>query len=234
MKKVAIMQPYFLPYIGYWQLIHAVDEFVVYDNIEFTKKGWFNRNRILETDHDRLFTVPIKKDSDFLPVNERYLSDDSDQENARTLRVIQANYKKAPQYAAVYPLIESCFLFPNKNLFEYNYHAIKTICEYLDITTEIVISSKVTIDHSLKGADKVLAICEAEGADLYINAIGGMELYDKVMFQARGVELQFIKSKPIEYEQFGKAFVPWLSIIDVLMFNDKQTVKHMLDMYELI
>src|SRR5882757_6361350 len=121
MKKTAIMQPYFLPYIGYWQLINSVDEFVVYDNIEFTKKGWFNRNRILEIDHDRLFTVPVKKDSDYLPVNQRYRSDDSDVENARTLRIIQVNYKKAPYFMDVYPLIEECFMYEDKNLFEYIY-----------------------------------------------------------------------------------------------------------------
>ena len=228
------MQPYFLPYIGYWQLIHSADIFVVYDNIEFTKKGWFNRNRILEIDHDRLFTVPIKKDSDFLPVNKRYLSDDSTAEIARTLRIIQNNYKKAPEYERVYPIIEACFLFSDKNLFAFNFNAIKTICEYLDITTKLIVSSEVRIDHSLKGAEKVLAICKAENTDMYINAIGGMELYDKAVLKSHGIDLQFIKSKPIEYPQLGKPFVPWLSIIDVLMFNDKETVKRMLDMYELV
>lgn len=118
MKKVAIMQPYFLPYIGYWQLINAVDEFVIYDNIEYTKRGWFNRNRILENDHDRLFTVPVKKDSDYLNVDERRIGDDATKENTRTLRIIQANYKKAPYYGEIYPLIEKCLLSSEINLFE--------------------------------------------------------------------------------------------------------------------
>src|SRR3954467_5142491 len=106
MKKIAIMQPYFLPYIGYWQLIDAVDEFVVYDNIQFTKKGWFNRNRILEAGHDRPFTIPLKKASDYLDVNQRFLSDDSAAQITRVLNVVRANYQKAPYFAQAYPIIE--------------------------------------------------------------------------------------------------------------------------------
>jgi len=234
MKKTAIMQPYFLPYIGYWQLIHSVDEFIVYDNIEFTKKGWFNRNRILEGEHDRLFTIPIKKDSDYLHVDQRYLSDDSEKEITRTLRIIQANYRKAPYYAEVYPLIEACFLSSERNLFQYIYHSIKVICEYLGIDTTITISSTINIDHSLKADEKVIALCKAVGTDVYINAIGGMELYDRHTFSSHILELKFIKTKPIVYEQFGRGFVPWLSIIDVIMFNDKPTVKRLLDEYELL
>lgn len=234
MKKTAIMQPYFMPYIGYWQLIHAVDEFIVYDNIQFTKKGWFNRNRMLEADHDRIFTLPIKKDSDYLDVKERFLSDDSDQEITRTLRVIQANYRKAPYFSEIYPLIEKCFLYPERNLFEYIYHSLTTICEYLDIDTKVTISSSVDIDHSLKAEKKVIALCKATDTDVYINAIGGMELYDREEFKTQGLDLKFIKTNPIEYEQFGKQFVPWLSIMDVMMFNDKATVKRFLNEYQLV
>ncbi|HSX29866.1 MAG TPA: WbqC family protein [Candidatus Saccharimonadales bacterium] len=232
--KTAIMQPYFMPYIGYWQLIASVDTFVVYDNIEYTKKGWFNRNRILDGDHDRLFTIPIKKDSDYLNVVDRYRSDDSEKEIRRTLAIIQQTYRKASQYAVAYPLIEACFLHDDKNLFGYIYNSIKAICEYLDITTDIVVSSTVDADHSLKGQQKVLAIAKATGADMYINASGGVDLYDKDVFKAEGIELNFIKSRPIEYKQFDNPFVPWLSIIDVLMFNDKEKVKHMLNEYELV
>lgn len=234
MKKTAIMQPYFMPYIGYWQLIKSVDEFIVYDNIQYTKKGWFNRNRILNGDSDRLFTIPLKKDSDYLTVAERYLSDDSPKEIKRLLQIIQNTYRKAPQYAEVYPIIEGCFTCDKTNLFEYIYNSIKIICDYLEIDTKITISSTVDIDHSLKAEQKVMALCKATDTDVYINAIGGVELYDKAEFAASGLNLQFIKSKPIEYAQFGNAFVPWLSIIDVLMFNDKATVQKMLEMYDLV
>lgn len=228
------MQPYFLPYIGYWQLLAAVDTFVVYDNIEYTKKGWFNRNRILEVDHDRLFTLPIKNDSDFLPVNQRYLSDDCETEITRILRIIQSNYKKAPYFSSAYPIIEECFLCSDKNLLEYIYHSIKVICSYLGINTSITISSQITIDHSLKATKKVLAICKAENATTYINAIGGIELYDKKEFASNNLDLKFIKTKNIKYDQFGDAFVPWLSIIDVMMFNDRPKIIQLLKQYELI
>jgi len=228
------MQPYFLPYIGYWQLIHSVDIFVVYDNIEYTKKGWFNRNRILEADHDRLFTIPIKKDSDYLPVDQRFLSEDSYKEINRILRMIEFNYRKAPHFSIVYPVIEKCFKFPEKNLFEYIYYSINLVRNYLGIDTKIVISSKVEIDHSLKAEEKILAICKAEQASTYINAIGGTELYNKEEFKNNGVNLQFIKSKDIEYRQFDNTFVPWLSIIDVMMFNDRDRIKEMLQQYELL
>jgi hypothetical protein len=234
MKKTAIMQPYFMPYIGYWQLIHSVDEFIVYDNIEFTKKGWFNRNRILDGDHDRLFTIPIKKDSDYLNVGERYLSDDSQNEIQRTLRIIQNTYRKAPYYSVAYPIIEACFTSNDRNLFGYIYNSIRIICDYLDVDTKITISSQIPIDHNLKAEQKVLALCKATDTDMYVNAIGGMELYDKEEFKSNGLDLQFIKSNNIEYAQLGNPFVPWLSIIDVIMFNDKKTVMRMLEEYTLV
>jgi hypothetical protein len=233
MSSVAIMQPYLLPYIGYWQLIYSVDEFVVYDNIEYTKKGWFNRNRILEIDHDRLFTVPLKKDSDYLPVSERYLSDDSDNEIARILRVIQANYKKAPLFAQAYPVMEECLLYPEKNLFAYIQNSIKIICRYLDIDTKIIVSSDVPTDHSSKGEDKVISICQALGATTYVNAIGGKELYSNERFKGQGINLKFIKTGDIAYEQFGKPFVPHLSIIDIMMFNTREEIAAMLHNYTL-
>jgi hypothetical protein len=207
----------------------------LYDNIEYTKKGWFNRNRILDGDHDRLFTIPIKKASDYLPVNQRFLSDDSQKEIARTLRIIQDTYRKAPQYPEAYPLIEACFLFDQKNLFDYIHHSLHKICAYLEIDTKIVISSTVPIDHqALKADKKVMTICKALGTTTYINAIGGTELYDKDEFAANGLELKFIKAHPIQYTQFDDPFVPWLSIIDVLMFNDTPTVRQMLKEYDLV
>jgi hypothetical protein len=232
--KLAIMQPYFLPYIGYWQLINCADEFIIYDNIEYTKKGWFNRNRILEIDHDRLFTLPIKKGSDFLPVNHRFLSNDSDKEISRTLRIIESSYKKAPYFELAYPIIRDCFGHTDKNLFNYILYSVKEICRYMGITTEIVISSNIDIDHSLRGEDKVLALCKAEGATSYINAIGGTSLYDKQRFVANGLELRFIKTETIEYRQFNNKFVPSLSVIDIMMFNSKDEIREMLGKYTLV
>lgn len=234
MKTIAVMQPYFLPYLGYWQLIRSVDEFVVYDNIEFTKKGWFNRNRILEAGHDRLFTIPIKKDSDYLPVDQRHLADDSNKEIERILRIIEMTYKKAPYFAVAYPIIVECFRFEERNLFGYIHHSLDCICTYLQIETKLVLSSHVSADHSLKGAKKVQAICQSEDASTYINSIGGQKLYDKAEFTEHGIDLQFIQSNLKPYHQFGDSFVPGLSIIDIMMFNDVSTIQGMLTEYHLV
>lgn len=233
-KKLGIMQPYLFPYIGYFQLIHSVDEFVIYDNIEYTKKGWINRNRILVNGLPRIFTLPIKKDSDFLNVGERKVSESWIREKEKTLNLISSAYKKSPHFESVFPLIEECLRLKEENLFDFILHSVKSVCSFLDIKTEIIKSSSVEIDHSLKSQDKVLEICKSRGSSVYINAIGGMDLYSREKFQSEGIDLKFIKSSPIEYSQFQNEFVPWLSIIDVMMFNSKEGVKKYINLYKLI
>jgi hypothetical protein len=215
--KLGIMQPYFMPYIGYFQLIAAVDVFIVYDNIKYTKKGWINRNRMLVNGTDAMFSLSLKKDSDTLDIVQRALSSDFDR--IKILNQMRGAYVNAPQFENTYPLIERIVNNKNNNLFLYIYNSILQLCAHLEITTEIKISSGVPIESGLKGQDKVLAICKANAAETYINAIGGVELYDADAFRNQGVELQFIKPQPFEYVQLGHSFVPWLSMIDVLMFN---------------
>ena len=231
--KVAIMQPYFFPYIGYFQLIAAVDVFIVYDNIKYTKKGWISRNRVLQNDRDVMFSLPLKSDSDHLDVCERALSAEFNRD--KLLNQLNGAYRRAPYFAQTFPLVEQIVRYEDKNLFSFLHYSIINICEHLGITTEIRISSNISIDHELKSQDKVLALCEAVGASTYVNAIGGMELYSKETFQEKGIELKFIRSLPFEYPQFGNEFVPWLSIIDVMMFNSLETIKTCISTnYELI
>lgn len=230
--KVAIMQPYFFPYIGYFQLIASVDLFIVYDNIKYTKKGWINRNRMLKNGKDVMFSLPLKSDSDFLDVRDRELAADFSCD--KLLDQISGAYRRAPYFAQTFPLIEQVVRHKEHNLFKFIHHSIVRACEHLEISTEIRISSGIPIDHDLKNQDKVLALCGAVGAHTYVNAIGGMELYSRDEFRARGIELKFIKSKPFEYAQFGNEFVPWLSIIDVMMFNPKQQIiEYISSQYEL-
>lgn len=234
MKAIGIMQPYFLPYIGYFQLINMVDEFVIYDNIEYTRKGWINRNRMLQNGKDEYFTLPLKKDSDYLHVNQRVLSDNFNKDKNRVLRKIEANYRKAPQFKTVFPIISEIFHCDSKNLFDYIYNSICSINSYLGINTKIIISSGLSVNtEEFKAQEKVLAICKELNAEKYINPIGGVELYDKEAFQEQGIELSFIESLPIEYKQFNNEFVPWLSILDVLMFNEKKKVQEYLNKYEI-
>jgi hypothetical protein len=223
LRKVAVMQPYFLPYIGYFQLVAAVDLFVIYDNIKYTKKGWINRNRLLVGGADKVFTLPLRSGSDAEHVRERFLAEDF--EPRKLLDQLRGAYRSAPEFDRVFPLLERILQHPDRNLFGFIRHALEVVCSELGVRTEIRVSSSIDIDHSLRHQDKVLALCEATSATTYVNAIGGTELYSAEAFAARGIELRFIRARPLEYPQFGQPFVPWLSIVDVMMFNPPQRVR---------
>jgi WbqC-like protein family len=227
------MQPYFLPYVGYFQLIESVDLFIVYDNIKYTKKGWINRNRMLRDGHDAVFSLPLKHDSDALDVSDRVLSTEFRPE--KLLREFTGAYRRAPYFVQTFPLIERIVRFEERNLFGFLHHALVATCEHLEIGTEIRRSSEIAIDHELKGQEKVLALCGAVGTDVYVNAIGGRELYESDEFRRRGITLRFIKSGPFAYRQFGVEFVPALSIIDVMMFTPRDALRRCITTnYELV
>ena len=223
------MQPYVFPYIGYFQLINSVDEFVIYDNIEFTKKGWINRNRILANGVDVYISLPLRKDSDYLHVKDRFLAHTWDVERKKLLNRITESYRKAPCFKETYEVLEKCIMHEDRNLFNFLLHSVQTLIDYLHIDTKLIVTSSIMIDHQLKGEEKVMAICKQQQADVYINPIGGLELYDKERFRSNDIELHFQKSNYITYKQFNNEFIPWLSIIDVMMFNDKLEVKRLLN-----
>lgn len=213
------MQPYFLPYIGYFQLINAVDAFVVYDNIKYTKKGWINRNRFLRNGEAVSFAVPLKKDSDFLDVRDRVIA--PDYQPKKLANQFAEAYRKAPFFQETFSLLEEVLNEPNANLFGYIFNSLRRLCAYLNIQTELRISSGLPLDHSLMGEARVIDICRHLRAETYINAIGGVELYQASNFSAQGIQLRFHQSTAQNYPQFDATFVPWLSIVDVLMFNGK-------------
>ncbi|MEA3133468.1 MAG: hypothetical protein QOG17_1314 [Gammaproteobacteria bacterium] len=227
------MQPYFFPYVGYFQLIAAVDLFIVYDNIQYTKNGWINRNRICRDGEAATFSLPLKGASDYLDVCERELAREFKGE--KLLNQIRGAYQRAPYFKQTFALIEKILLCGESNLFRFLHHSICRTCEYLGIQTEIRKSSSVDIDRELKKQDKVLSLCLAVGARTYVNAIGGVDLYSREAFLERSVDLKFIRAAPLEYAQFGNDFVPALSIIDVMMFNPPDAVKtYIANDYELI
>jgi hypothetical protein len=230
--KLAIMQPYFLPYIGYFQLIAAVDLFVVYDRIKYTKKGWINRNRMLVNGSDTMFSLPLKRDSDALDVVDRAIAAEFHPD--KLCQQIRGAYRGAPCFDATFPLIEKILRHPETNLFRFIHHSLTTLCRHLGIGTEIRISSTIPIADGLKSQDKVLALCKAVHASTYINPIGGTELYGSAAFLQNGVALMFLRPMPLTYAQFDHAFVPWLSILDVLMFNPLDVVRqHLTTKFEL-
>jgi hypothetical protein len=206
---------------------------VLYDNIEYTKKGWINRNRILQHGKEAMLSLPLKSASDYLPIVERQLAEQFDR--AKMLRQIEGAYRRAPWFEETWPLVSAIVNYPDNNLFAYLQHSIVALCQHLQLHTRIVVSSSIAIDHSLKGADKVMALCHQLGASDYINSIGGQQLYDKPAFLAQQIRLHFIRARPLQYAQFGAEFIPWLSMLDVLMFNGRQKVMHdMIDAYDLI
>lgn len=217
------MQPYFLPYIGYFQLIAAADVFVIYDNIKYTKKGWINRNRLLRNGAAATFSLPLAKGSDVLNVVERELAGNFDR--AKLLNQFRGAYVHAPCFQETIHLLEQVVGHREPNLFQFIHHSVVSVCRHLGIKTEIRASSDIDVDHNAKGKHKVMMLCRALGAETYINPIGGLGLYSREEFWKSGIELKFIKPLPLEYKQFDHEFVPLLSIIDVLMFNPLNVVQ---------
>ena len=230
--KIAIMQPYFFPYIGYFQLISAVDTFVLYDNIKYTKKGWINRNQWLQHGSDAVFTLPLQKASDLLDIGQRTVAEDFDRD--KFLNKLRGNYAKAPCFDEIYALVENLLPGEDRNLFRILHQSIERLCRHLGIATNILISSAIDADHALRGEQRVIALCHACSAYTYVNAIGGLELYSLQTFRRASLDLRFIRSRPFEYLQFGSTYVPRLSILDVLMFNPVSRVRGYLQEFDLI
>jgi len=231
--KIGIMQPYFLPYIGYWQLINAVDKYIIYDDVNFIKGGWINRNRILLDGMVKYYNIPMLGASSFKQINQIHVNND-EHLLKKNLRIVEAAYKKAPYFEDVYPLLEEILTYESINLAEFIAHSIYKICDYIKIDTKIVMSSELNKNCELKGQDKVLDICERLGATEYYNAIGGQELYSFQEFANRGIQLKFLKTKAIEYKQFENVFQDNLSILDVMMFNSKEQINGMLTQYSVV
>jgi hypothetical protein len=226
------MQPYIFPYLGYFQLLAAVDLFVVYDNIKYTKKGWINRNRFLQNGRDVTFTIPLKAGSDYLDIRDREVAAAFDRE--KLLNQIRDAYRRAPYFEDTFAFVERVLRHDDRNLFGFLQHSLAATCSHLGIGTKMVVSSAVEVDPELKAQARVLATCEAMDATTYINATGGVGLYSRDAVLERGVELRFIRSNPVIYSQFDAEFVPSLSIVDVMMFNSVSEIRdRLLNEYEL-
>ena len=228
--KLAIMQPYFLPYIGYFQLISAVDRFVIYDDVNFIKQGYINRNKILGNNKSQTFTVDLKRASSNSLINEIEIGNNC----KKIIKTIKQNYSKAPFFKDAMPLIEDILNNPEKNLARFVGSSLQKISKYLQIDTVFYYSSELEKNCELKAQDKVINICDNLNASHYLNAIGGQELYSKDTFKENKIKLNFIKTNLQPYQQFEQEFIPCLSIIDVMMFNSPELINKMLDNYKLI
>lgn len=229
--KLAIMQPYLFPYLGYFQLIQSVDAFVVYDDVNYIKGGWINRNFILSQGSKQLITLPLQGASPNQWINQIAVGD----RQTKLVECIRHAYSKAPQFNTVFPLVEGILMQQEKNLARFMDYELRQICNYLGLHPQWHISSALKKDNDLRGQEKVLAICEELGATHYINVPGGKDIYDREAFVRRGLQLSFIQPRLVEYRQFGKPFVPNLSIVDVMMFNTRDEIReNLLDQFELV
>jgi hypothetical protein len=228
--KLAIMQPYFFPYIGYFQLAKLVDKFIFYDDVNYIKNGWINRNRILLNGKPHYITVQQKGASPNKLINEIEIIDN----RSKLGKTISAAYRKAPYFREVWPLVESILELNSNNISELAEYSVVQICKYLDLDTKFELSSKnYNQTAKLRKEERLIAICDINGAQEYINPIGGIGLYEKKPFLKKGVNLYFLRTCPVTYKQFGDPFVDNLSMIDVMMFNPQHEVNKMLDLYVL-
>jgi hypothetical protein len=234
--KIAIMQPYIFPYIGYFQLINAVDKFVFYDDVNYIKGGWINRNRIVVNGKENIFTIPLNDASSFRTIEETEINQKLYPKWERKfLMTIQQTYHKAPFYKDTYDLIYSIFSQKQSSISELAISSIKAVSNYLEIST-VFDKSSTTYSYTkgINKADRIIKICDLNNVITYINPIGGEELYQKDYFKENGVDLLFMKNKISSYPQFDNSFISGLSIIDVLMFNSKEEIKEMCTQYTLI
>lgn len=228
------MQPYFMPYIGYFQLVNAVDKFVFYDDVQYIKGGRINRNRILINGEAKYINVPQIGASSNKLINEVGV-DQRKKDYTNFLKTIEINYKRALFFDETFQLLKNVIERSYDNISEIAIESVKMCAEYLDLNTQFYVSSVAYPQtKGLERAERLKTICKDLGTNTYINAIGGQQLYSKEEFEKVNIDLKFIKTKPIQYKQFENDFVPWLSIIDVLMFNSPEEIQSMLNKYDLV
>lgn len=240
--KIAIMQPYIFPYIGYFQLMNCADRFVIYDDVNFISKGWINRNKILVNGAEHLFTIPLKKPSQNKLINQIQTSG-LQKWKTGFLKTLKTNYSKAENFNEVENLLNGIFDLNEQLISDLALKSIKIISAYLGIKTKLIDSSAAYGNSHLKKEKRLIDIClienssrDGQGHDRieYINPAGGVDLYSKETFSKHGIGLFFLKTKPVEYKQFNNSFVGNLSIIDVMMFNSKSRIKNFLSRFELL
>ncbi len=225
--KLAIMQPYFFPYVGYFSLLQAADKFVFYDDVNFIKGGWINRNRLLLGGKVGYFTVPLDNASSFSKINSIAIKSDLPWKT-RILAQISGSYSHAPYYESVIALVKKVLDTQDGRISTLARSSILAVVEYLALDRRYAMSSEIYKNQEKKGAARVIDICRQESAATYVNLPGGRDLYSTEEFSEAGLELEFLDVRLDSYPQSTDVFHPGLSIIDVLMFNPPAKVLSML------
>jgi len=234
--KLAIMQPYFFPYLGYFSLIRQTEKLVIFDNVQFIRHGWIERNRILKpNDGWQYISVPLIKHERNAKINEIRIRSLEDWK-AKLLRQLEHYRKKARNYDLTLALIERSFALNTDSIVELDVWILRNICEYLEIkfNYEIFSSMVLNIEAPRHPGEWALNICKAMNATEYCNPPGGFDIFQASEFASSGIGLTFIKNNLRQYDQYRENFEAGLSIIDVLMFNDRNQILSMLDDIECI
>ena len=243
--RVAIMQPYFFPYLGYFQLINAVDLFLLYDDVQYMKGGWINRNRILQNGAPAWFSMPVRHAHFKLPISARTYCDPIKNGSA-LLSTLHTAYRKAPCFRCGIQLAEAILACGDESVVGYNHAALLKICAYIGICTPIALTSNAKLDQTFNAEHRVLELCKHTHATQYINAAGGRYLYSSQLFSVNNIELSFIEmDHNIEYSQsmtmpidkdFAQipAFIPNLSILDLIMFSSQSDLLKLIQKYKIL
>lgn len=228
---LGVMQPYLFPHLGYYQLVRHCDFFVFYDDVTYIKGGYINRNTLLAAGKEQKFTLSVIKASSNTLIRDLYFSNDT----KKLLRSLSQNYRKAPYYDDVFPIVKSVFDDDDRNVAGITSLSIARVFDYLGLDLDCTFSSQVDYDRSLTAAEKLFQLCDVFSADTYCNAEGGKSLYSKDGFKSQGIDLEFLIKRPVQYCQAGTdmGFVDNLSMIDVLMWNSKEEVLRLLTQYDI-
>ena len=233
--RVAIMQPYFLPYIGYFALIKNVEKFILLDDVQFIRHGWIERNRIINPKGDFTYIqVPLNKMDGRNTIIHQLTIRNNEQWKQKILSQIEVYKRRAPNYYAILNLLKRCLDLDTDSIVELNQHSLKCVCEYLDIKTEIEVFSKMklNIEEPKSPGDWALNICKRmPGVTEYLNPVGGRGIFDPSLYEGAHIKLNFFSIHDYHYNQTDLPFQQHLSIIDVLMFCSKEEIHRMLDSY---
>ena len=230
LKVVSIMQPYFLPYVGYWQLINLSDEFVILDDVNYRNRSWIARNKILENNQSKLINLQLVKASQNKKINEILIFGKKE----KCFNTISNSYKKAPYYNSVISMLEKIIMNSELNLSNYLTYSIRLINEFLDLKATVTLSSNLKNSNNLSGEERIINICKSMNAGEYINVLSGSNLYDKSKFLDNSIRLKFLNTDIKPYNQNVKNFIPNLSIVDLLMFLPKDLIKIHLNSFKIV
>lgn len=226
------MQPYVFPYIGYFSYIQATDKFMFYDDVQFIMRGWINRNRIALNGREHMITVPLLGASPNRNINEtRVMESDW---SIKALATIRQAYLRAPQFPAVFPLVTEVFTSDDRTIDKLAIRSVRAVCAYLGMKLPMATTSAEYGNQTLGRVERLVDLCRREGAEELVVPEGGRPLYDRQVFASAGIHLHFLKPREIPYFRGPRApWIPWLSIIDVLMHLPPAEVRELLDQYDL-